>query len=74
MHTSKHSQCHYQDHLEHSDKTHGKNVPDQYKTYQQIKNKLNLLIQQIMQILGIKNGRSVNSMTKIASSSLEARL
>lgn len=27
-----------------------------------------------MQILGIKNGRSVNSMTKIASSSLEARL
>ena len=46
-------------------------VLNRYKTYQQIKNKLNL---QIMQTLGIKSRKSVNSTTKIASLSLVARL
>lgn len=50
------------------------NVSAQYKAYQQIKVKLNLLLRQMMQVLRIKSGRSVNGMTKIASLSLEARL
>ena len=50
------------------------NVLNQHKTYQQIKNKPSLLTQPIMQTLGIKSRRSVNSMTKIASVSLVARL
>lgn len=33
------------------------NVSNQYKTYQQIKNKAKLLIQQIMQTLSIQKGK-----------------
>lgn len=40
-------------------------VPNQHKAYQQIKNKLTLLPEQITQTLGFKNG-GVNSLTEIA--------
>lgn len=48
-------------------------VSNQYETYQQIKNKLTLLTEQITQTLRVKNG-SVNSRTEIASLSLMVRL